>query len=458
MDDFELTILIDQTEVFRSGTDAPVVEDIVSRKSFSIAGRNFTVICQPLMMGSFQSVSQNNRNHFYHGIGSSTFAALSLLLMVILIHRNQIQKFHLKEKQMELISQWDLMTDLFEGVPIGMTLWEADGSLSMANACFMSMIGYSLEEVDTLEKWHHLAHPDPEYRDQVLKEWQEDRGVPAETKDLCKIPSVRERQVTCKDGSIKIIEFRAAFFANNTALVALTDITKRKVTEMAREELISELERFTYTVSHDLKSPIITIKGFLGKLAHDIENENRESIQKDIERIDIAATRMNHLLDELLNLSRIGRLGLTLEEVNLDEAVAEVIETLHSQVSEADGSIRVEGQLPTVMAISVRIREVFQNIIENSLKFTRQGVAPEIEIGSRLESGKTVFYVKDNGIGIDPRYHDKIFNLFEQLEPDKRGTGIGLTVVKRIIKHHNGSIWVESDGESAGSTFYFTLS
>ena len=165
---------------------------------------------------------------------------------------------------------------------------------------------------------------------------------------------------------------------------------------------------------------------------------------------------MDSLLSELLELSRIGRLLNPPEEVDLVRLAREAIETLDSRIHSGRMTIHIAPNLPRVTGDRPRLREVFENLIENAAKFMAGQANPLIEIGMRGK-GDPVFFVKDNGIGIEPQYHQKIFSLFEKLDPTMEGTGIGLALVKRIIEIHGGRIWVESDGLGKGSTFCFTI-
>ncbi len=250
----------------------------------------------------------------------------------------------------------------------------------------------------------------------------------------------------------------------------IRDITDQKQIALERESLIqelelqnAELERFTYTVSHDLKSPLITIGGFLGYLEEDAMKGNTEKLKDDIQRIKNAAGKMKNLLDELLELSRIGRLMNPPEEIPFEELVREALENVHGQLDERGVAVTLEPNLPAVYGDRQRLVEALQNLIDNAAKCMGEQIDPRIEIGQRGEEGdKPVFYVKDNGIGIMPKYHERIFGLFEKLDAKTEGTGIGLALVKRIVEFHGGRIWVESaaslQGEaSKGSTFYFTL-
>jgi len=244
------------------------------------------------------------------------------------------------------------------------------------------------------------------------------------------------------------------------------ELTARKKIEKEREKLIkelerknAELERFAYTVSHDLKGPLITIKNFAGLLRKDADKVvlTDRRVNSDIKYIENAADRMYHLLDGVLQLSKEGRIMGVPVRISFEELLKEVLVMLEGAIRSRNANVVVRSGFPRVYCDRQRIIQVVMNIIENAIKFTDKGITPEIEVGTRKYNGKTVVFVKDNGIGIDPRYHSKIFDIFDQLDPASEGIGLGLAYARRIVDLHGGKIWVESKGKGKGSTVCFIL-
>jgi PAS domain S-box-containing protein len=233
-----------------------------------------------------------------------------------------------------------------------------------------------------------------------------------------------------------------------------------------RENLIAELtaknaelERFTYTVSHDLKSPLVTIKGFLGYLEQDMLTGNIERLRADSKRIGSAVEKMQELLNDLLELSRVGRFINLPEAIPFDELARAAMELVAGHLAEHNVTVQIQPNLPVVNVDRQRLLEVLQNLLDNAAKYMGGQAEPLIEIGQRgedAEAGQPVFFIKDNGMGVAPEYHERIFGLFNKLDPRSEGTGVGLALVKRIIEVHEGRIWIESE-LGKGSTFYFTL-
>lgn len=265
-------------------------------------------------------------------------------------------------------------------------------------------------------------------------------------------------------------EMPAAFSrVDITVLQAMTDLvanalenarlfTERVVLNKELESQNEELERFTYTVSHDLRSPLVTIRGFLGYLKEDATSGDLTRFNNDLTRIGKAVDKMQVLLNELLELSRIGRIANPPEDVPFGEIVQETADLLAVPLEAGNIRLDIQRDFPTVHVDRLRIAEVMQNLISNSIKFMGDQARPTIEIGTKGSDtdGKPILYVRDNGVGIEPKYHERIFGLFNRLDPSIEGTGIGLTLIKRIIEIHGGRIWVESE-LGRGATFLFTL-
>lgn len=247
------------------------------------------------------------------------------------------------------------------------------------------------------------------------------------------------------------------------AVAVFIDITERnkkdELLKQLNEELHrsnKELEQFAYVASHDLREPLRAISGFIGLLDQRYKDKLDEKGNKYIDFATKGVIRMDELLSCLLEYSRVHTRGQAQVEVSAHVALKGAIANLNRSIKEANAVI-THDELPTVEADSRQLAQLFQNLIHNSIKF-RTDQKPQVHIGCRKEADNWLFSVKDNGIGIEPRHHDRIFQIFQRLNTQEQypGSGIGLSICKKIVERHGGKIWVESEA-GKGSTFYFTL-
>ena len=368
------------------------------------------------------------------------------------------------ERQLAQQSQ-AYLASIVEGTDQGVVGKDLDGRIVSWNQGAEKMYGYSSDEI-VGEKIHKII---PEDR------YGEVENFLSQIKQGNRIDHYETVRVR-KDGThIDLLLTISPIRDINEKIIGAsaisTDITEKKKTQDALEEThntleqklkeleekTTEMERFTYTVSHDLKSPLITIGSFVGFLGRDVKEGDSEKIGEDLKHIKMALEKMQSLLDELLELSRIGRLVNPPEVVSLTSMAKQACSLVAGTISSRGVEVEIVPDMPKIKCDRPRIEEVFQNLIENAVKFMGDQQEPRINIGYKQEEGRIVCFVQDNGVGIDAQYKDRIFRLFEKLDTVSEGTGIGLSIVKRVLTIHGGSVWLESQGIGKGTTFYFSF-
>ena len=250
----------------------------------------------------------------------------------------------------------------------------------------------------------------------------------------------------------------------NKIQAVIRDVSERRKQIEKQEKLIqileikiSELERFNYITSHDLKTPLFTIKGFLSLVLQDIEEENYDIIHHDIQPVLDAVDKMAILLDSLLKIDQKGRSLDIFKEVDLNQIMDDVLFIFDFRIIEKNIEIKKVGSLPVILGDEDKIREAFIQMMENAIKFSRDDMSPVIEIGNRSNDDFYDIYFQDNGKGVPSRYLTSIFDIFTKLDHKTQGQGVGLTLVKKIAQAHNGVVWVESAGENQGARFVFRV-
>lgn len=348
---------------------------------------------------------------------------------------------------------------LYNETPIMMHSIDPRGVLVNVNDYWLKKLGYERDEVLGRHVTEFLTAESGEYARRV--------GLPRFLRKGY-IEDVEYQMVT-RDGRVLDVLLTATADRDEdgelgTSRAMVFDVSERKRAAAEREALLrelalknAELEQFTYTVSHDLKSPLLTIKGFLGHLEKSAAAGNLERLRSDLARIEGAATQMQRLLDELLELSRIGRFTHPPEEVRLSDLAREVADVLSASLEKRGVAVEIADDLPVLRCDRLRMFQVFQNLFENAVKFMGDQAEPRITVGCAVRDEGRVCWVRDNGIGVEPEYHKRIFGLFEQRDSDVEGTGIGLALVRRILEVHGYRIWVESEGGGRGSAFCFTV-
>ncbi|MDD4977461.1 MAG: ATP-binding protein [Gallionella sp.] len=250
---------------------------------------------------------------------------------------------------------------------------------------------------------------------------------------------------TLQDG--KVIRLNGAF----------QDVTEKKKISDAILQANADLEGFSYSVSHDLRTPLRAIDGFSNILLEDYADKLDEEGQRLLNVVRSNTVRMATLIDDILHFSRAGRVELKTQEVDMDAMAHKVLDELNSMGTENNVTVTID-LLSRVHGDPALLHQVWENLIANAIKFCGKNVEPKVEIGMQTDGGETIFHVRDNGVGFDMKYADKLFGVFQRLHGINEfpGTGIGLAIAKRIINRHGGRIWAEAE-LGKGATFYFSI-
>ncbi len=346
-----------------------------------------------------------------------------------------------------------------ESAPSAMVLVNKKGIISLVNTQTEKLFGYRREEL--LGQKIEILIPSeirsqhPKYRKEFSKN-PETRAMGA-GRDLFAV--TRDGKKFPVEIGLNPIET----FEGKMVLASVIDITERKRNEEVSKKYTKrlenknkELEQFTYITSHDLQEPLKSITGLAEILTEDYKDQLDEEGQNSLAFLHESTERMKELISSLLHYSRLGQKS-TVEEVDCNELIEVIKKDLTSSISETNTRFEITA-LPTVSGYKTELRLLFQNLISNAIKFRKKDNVSVIKISAKKQQQAWLFAVKDNGIGIDMKFTDKIFTIFQQLNPKEEypGTGIGLSHCKKIVELHDGDIWVEAEPDK-GSTFYFTI-
>jgi PAS domain S-box-containing protein len=335
----------------------------------------------------------------------------------------------------------------------------AAAEVDMAIPAWQELTGQSVEEARGMG-WMNAIHPDDRRR--VSEAWH--RAI--ETHGFYEV----EYRLRIHDGTWREIQARGVPIQKEDGTVkeyigTCIDITDRKHAEAALaahaaqlEDVNKSLESFSYSVSHDLRAPLRAISGYAWMILKKQGETFDEETGRRFQVIMDSASKMGLLIDDLLAFSRLGTQAVAKESLDLGSLVDEVWHELLTANPDRKMALKM-GQMPATWGDRALVRQVYSNLLGNAVKFTQTRASALIEVGSEIRGGERIYYVRDNGVGFNMAYYEKLFGVFQRLHSDEeyQGTGIGLALVKRIIERHGGRVWAESKvGE--GATFYFTLS
>ncbi|MGA7908700.1 MAG: ATP-binding protein, partial [Candidatus Sulfotelmatobacter sp.] len=386
------------------------------------------------------------------------------------------QTEELLRSQKALESQKLMLQSVLDSMAEGLVAADEQGKSILWNAAAENLVGLGPTDVPG-EQWlsHYAA-----YRNDTVTSFppQENPLLRAVRGETC-TAEMFLRNPMIPDGvwiEANASPLKDAQGVAKGGVVAFRDVTHRRAAEREIRKLNEDLERrvmerttelaaaneeleaFAYSVSHDLRAPLRHISGFTKILIEEFGNSFPAEAQKHLQRVEQGARRMGQLVDELLNLARVGRQALVLQVTALGEVVRDVVTLLEDEAEGRQVEWRI-GELPFVEYDPILIRQVFQNLVGNALKYSRRRSPAVIEIGKTEKQGQTVIFVRDNGVGFSMKYADKLFGVFQRLHraEEFEGTGVGLATVHRIIQKHGGRVWAKAELDR-GATFYFTLS
>lgn len=388
---------------------------------------------------------------------ASTLAALAAAAIenATLFETTQIQQRLLEAAEREAHNARAGLETLLAQAPDLIIFTQPDGAIARFNRGAEQMLGYAEAEM--------LGQPAARlYANAVDRQ-----ALVAEVEARGEVVG-REVQLKAKDGHQVDLSLTLVPFKDHAGqVIGLVgfgkDMTELKRMERALKASNQELEHFTFSISHDLQTPLRGIHGFADILLRRAKDKLNEKEVHYLTRMQVGAERMAALINDLLELSRIGRVTYPFEACAMEELLDQACGELESVIRTTKARVQVERPLPVVAADRIRVQRVWVNLLSNAIKYVKPGTMPVVTVGTtgrRIRDGREewVFFVRDNGIGIAPEYHQQIFETFRRLHTHEQyeGTGAGLAIVKRIVEFHQGRVWVESR-EGQGSTFWFTL-
>ncbi len=365
----------------------------------------------------------------------------------------ELQNEELREAQLELGLAKDDYTDLYDFAPVGYLSTDRDHIITKSNFLASQLLGVERQALTGQRFTHYIDRASMDIYYQCHKQVIETGG-----RQTC------ELVMHSADGGPFYARLEGVHSVSGELRIALIDITAAKLAEEKLRERSAqlaaankELEAFAYSIAHDLRSPLRAIDGYSRMLLRAIEDKLDDEGKGRFATLRDNVRKMGQLIDDLLAFSRLGRQTMSLSVINMTALVSQ----LWAECRPPDPGRQLELRLlplPEAYCDLGLVKQVLTNLLLNAIKFTQSQETAIIEIGGKEEEGQIVYYVKDNGVGFDMRYRDKLFGVFQRLhgEEEFEGTGVGLAIVQRIVHRHGGRIWAEGKvGE--GACFFFTL-
>ena len=474
-DEFRLALYEGDRLIYQHGFDKELMasnRSVRATREIHFRGKTWRLELEPLRITAKNGLAaylglENPTHLMFLFFGLTLSTGLSFLLYSFM-HRMQMYQVardqalyevnERKRAEQEIQNLQRYNRGLIETSPDPLVTFDQKGIILDVNEATIKATGRTREELTGTPFADYFTDPEKAHKGAML---------------VFETGEVRDYELVMKgDGSETIVSYNASVYKDQTgqvvgAFAAARNITDQRRLEQEREALLNELsdkneelETFVYSVSHDLKTPIVTIEGFIGAMREDFRDQISEEQEKYIRYMSDAALKMEALINDLLEFSRIGRLTEKKSKFSFTGIVKEVLKTLQPQIQARGIEVKIQEDLPDIYGEKKRFIQVMENLLTNAVKYIgKENPCPRIDVGVQDRDGQNVFFVRDNGIGIEGIYFEKIFQVFQRLPSAKKageGTGIGLAIVKRIIEHHGGSIWVTSrPGE--GSTFFFTI-
>lgn len=415
----------------------------------------FAMLAGTLAIAYLRLLAHNNNIVSWEmGLAIMTLSFCAITLLLIWIVSSILNKAYTKVK-----SAQENLKHVVDAAPYAIVIADYDANIIQANTKTVHLYGYEEDELLSTplkalipQQLHgnYAQQRTDFFGDKEVLSYREEMDLMAVRKNGTEFPVEMH--------FIPLETEKGKFFLMYVMDVSVSKQSQQIITSQLIElqSKNQELEQFNYISSHDLQEPLRTVLNYLDMIEEDHPETNAE-VQMHLASVKSTVTRMSRIVKSLLDFGRLGR-NRKMAFTDVGQLINNVTEDLQNMIQESGAKVIIDEAMPKMYAYETEMRQLFQNLISNAIKFSKRDVPPVVEIGFKKLKGSYRFHVSDNGIGIDPKYFDRIFNIFQRLnrEEDYEGHGIGLANCKKIAEMHGGKIWVESE-PGKGTTFIFTI-